>query len=91
MRLDEQSATDYASDTSPIICPGSTFHGHLEPLEIRAARAGVIVIDVAALLRKPPTPTPLPLPPAPPDGCALRFPFPAADAYRGPVWAYRLS
>ncbi|WP_433678048.1 hypothetical protein [Nocardia sp. CA-119907] len=86
-------AYDYASDTSPIICPGSTFHGPVEPLETRAARSGVIVIDIdiAALLCEPPAPTPLPLPPAPPDGCALRFPFPAAEVYRGPVWAYRLS
>ncbi|MGW4769911.1 hypothetical protein ACWEO2_17925 [Nocardia sp. NPDC004278] len=84
------AAYDYVSDTSPIICPGSTFHGPLEPLETRAARAGVIVIDIAALLREPPAPAPLPPSPAPPDGCALRVPFPAADAYRGPVWAYRL-
>ncbi|WP_063047907.1 hypothetical protein [Nocardia pseudovaccinii] len=84
-------AYDYASDTSPIICPGSTFHGPVEPLELRAARAGVIVIDIATLLREPPTQTPVPPAPTPPDGCALRLRFPAADAYQGPVWAYRLS
>lgn len=82
-------AYDYSADTSPIICPGSRFHGPLEPLETRVDRAGIIMIDIAELLGEPAAQTPLP--PPPPDGCALRFRFPATDTYRRPVWAYRLS
>ncbi|MGV9611374.1 hypothetical protein [Nocardia xishanensis] len=86
-------AYDYARDTSPIICPGSTFHGPVEPLPARMTRHGIeiVVLEPVPVPRPRPAPVP-PLPQAePPDGCALRFPFPESEHYRGPIWAYKLS
>ncbi|MEU2030762.1 hypothetical protein [Nocardia amamiensis] len=77
---------DYHSDDSPVLCPGSNTTGPLEPFQQRAARHGVLMIEGPPQHQVRPE-----LPPPPPDGCALRFPFPAAEHYRARVFAYRLS
>ncbi|GAA5087200.1 hypothetical protein [Nocardia iowensis] len=87
-------AYDYASDDSPVFCPGSQFYGPLQPLHqrLRGLR-GLIpirieIIDVADIDAAQADPPPGPVPP---DGCAYRIPFPASADYRAQVWAYRLS
>ncbi|MFG1796733.1 hypothetical protein [Nocardia sp. NPDC049149] len=87
-------AYDYAADDSPVFCPGSGFHGPLQPLHQRLATwpgpipIRIDIIEVTETDTAQPDP---PSGPTPPDGCAYRIPFPASSEYRAQIWAYRLS
>lgn len=85
---------DYASDDSPVFCPGSQFHGPVQPLDQRLPNLpGLIPIQVEFIELPAPDPAPQDPPPGPvpPDGCAYRIAFPACAEYRAEVWAYQLS
>lgn len=63
-------AYDHHTDTSAIVCPGSTIEGPVQPLTIRAARAGFDVVHVIPIYIVDPAdpypePEPQTRPPAP--------------------------
>ncbi|WP_109523605.1 MULTISPECIES: hypothetical protein [Nocardia] len=86
-------AYDYATDTSEIICPGSTVEGPIEPLQVRLERAGfdltldIVEIQLVTLPEDtPPDPDPFP---APRTTSAIEFPDPLP--YRAVIHAFRLG
>ncbi|MFI6045331.1 hypothetical protein ACIA8C_27125 [Nocardia sp. NPDC051321] len=93
------NAYDYAADDSPVFCPGSQFHGPVQPLlqRVLAMRGRIsipIQIDIIELIETDTTEveTEPPPDPVPPDGCAYRIPFHGnAEHYRAQIWTYRLS
>ncbi|WP_054812212.1 hypothetical protein [Nocardia arizonensis] len=86
-------AYDYATDTSEIVCPGSTLEGPIQPLEVRLERAGfelaldLVEIQVVTLLADTP-PESESFPP-PRKTSAIEFPNPLP--YRATIHAYRLG
>ncbi|MET7771418.1 hypothetical protein [Nocardia sp. NPDC005366] len=89
----ELDAYDYATDTSEIICPGSTIEGPIEPLEVRLDRAGFdLTLDIVEIqLVTMPLDTPADPDLFPASGVTSAIEFPDPLSYRAAVFAFRLG
>ncbi|MGW4364564.1 hypothetical protein ACWEKT_02875 [Nocardia takedensis] len=90
---EDLDAYDYATDTSAIVCPGSTVEGPVEPLQVRLERAGFnLVLGILEIHLLPlPEETPPDPEPVPPPKSTTAIEFPHSHMYRAGVHAYRLA